>query len=196
MICAFSLIQHKLQEERESEAAQQLHSKQSTKLHEKLDRKRLRKEQELKQQEQREIQQLLEKQQREKEEKEKLRLAKMTWSDKVKEVMKAAEEMGLSLIETEDRCYRETLSKKLVPETQLNEAVQMIQRRRHDEEMAKLLQRNFQERITKLTSAVERVIEDKNKSRIELAFLVSSFSSFLFAIFRQSDRTVDEGGHL
>ena len=81
-------------------------------------------------------------------------------------VLKVAEEMGLSQIEKEDYCFRETLGKNLVPATQLNEAVQMVQRKRHDQEMAKLLKKKFEERVAKLTAAVEEVIENKSKSRI------------------------------
>lgn len=80
--------------------------------------------------------------------------------------MLLADEMGLSEMEAEDYCFRETLGKKLVPETQLNEAVQLVQHKRHDVEMARLLQGNFEERISKLRATVEKVIEEKSQSRI------------------------------
>lgn len=75
-----------MQEDKQSAEAKRLHHVQSSKLQEKLIQKRQRKEQELKSNEQREMQQLVEKQQREKDEKERLRVAKQSWTEKVKEV--------------------------------------------------------------------------------------------------------------
>ena len=75
-----------MEEDKETEASQQRHNMQSTKLHDKLQRKRQRKEQELRAQEQREIQLLIEKQQKEKEELETLHAAKLTWNERIQEV--------------------------------------------------------------------------------------------------------------
>jgi len=75
-----------MQEDKQTAEAKRLHHVQSSKLQDKLIQKRQRKEIELRTNEQREMQQLLEKQQREKDEKEKLRVAKQTWTEKVKEV--------------------------------------------------------------------------------------------------------------
>jgi hypothetical protein len=88
MNCAYLRVsqQHKMEEDKETEASQLRHNMQSNKLHDKLQRKRQRKEQELRTQEQREIQELVEKQQREKEEKEALRAAKLSWNEKIQEV--------------------------------------------------------------------------------------------------------------
>ena len=148
------------------------------KLEERLAAKRAKREKELKEKEEKALAELLAKQQAEAEEKERLRQAKMSWMEKVQEVLQRAKGMKVSTREKEDYCCKETLGKKgLVPEIQINEAVQMILKERHDQEMTALLTANFDERITALRQAVEKVIEEKSNAKIALVERLSEESA-------------------
>jgi hypothetical protein len=133
-----------------------------------LAEKKARKERELKEQEERALEELAKKQAMEKEEKEKLRQAKMVWSERIQQASSEADEMNLEGRPKEDYCFRETLGKNLVPDTHLSEAAQMIMRSRHLQEMQDLLKIHFEQRVTALKTAVERVMQEKAEARIEL----------------------------
>ena len=100
-----------MEEDKETEASQQRHNLQSNKLHDKLQRKRQRKELEIRAQEQREIQQLMEKQQREKEEAEALRAAKLTWSEKLQEVRNQMDRFWSQFLIEVYLCFLLTISR-------------------------------------------------------------------------------------
>jgi hypothetical protein len=55
----------------------------------------------------------------------------------------------------------------MVPDAQLSEAVNLIQKKRHDAEMTNLLKLHFEERIAALKTAVEAVIEEKSTAKIK-----------------------------
>merc|ERR1711998_411626 len=97
-----------------------------TKLKDQLAAKRAKKEKELKEREEQAMIELKKKQESEMKEREALRLAKMAWSEKVKEVMETSKKFGLSPAESENYCFKETLGKGLIPEKQLNEGVRLI----------------------------------------------------------------------
>jgi len=139
-----------------------------SKLDERLAAKRAKREKELQEQERKAMEELQAKQKAEAEEKEAARIAKMAWSDKVQEIIDKAKTLGLSDFEREDYCFKETLGKGMVPEKQLSEAVNMVQKERHDAEMKALLTSNFEERISALKAAVEEVIQEKSKAKVDL----------------------------
>jgi len=94
---------------------------------------------------------------------------KMIWSDRIKMVLKdAKEKYNYSFVQAEDYAYRETLEKKLVPDNQIPEAVQMIQRERHNAEISELLNKSFSERRTVLESAMKEVMAEKAQSRLNI----------------------------
>jgi hypothetical protein len=94
-------------------------------------------------------------------------VARMAWSEKVQEVIEKAKRLGMSDLERENYCFEETLGKNMVPDKQLSEAVNLIQKERHDAEMTELLRSNFEERIFALKTAVERLIEEKSRAKVD-----------------------------
>jgi hypothetical protein len=146
------------------------------KLHERLQQKKQNKELELKQEEERLLSELAQKHKDEIAQKERLQKEKTLWMDLIKTSFENAEKLGLSGHSKEDFCFSETLGKKAVPEDHLSEAAQIILGPRHSDEMASLLQNNFNERISALRSAVESVLETKNKERIALMDQIATSS--------------------
>ena len=92
----------------------------------------------------------------------------MTWSSRLAEAQATANEMGLEVRAKEDYCFTETLGKKLVPESHLSEAAQIIMKDRHSTDMTELLNQHYKERITSIKGAIEKVMEEKAQARIEL----------------------------
>jgi hypothetical protein len=153
-----------------------------------LAEKKARKERELKEQEAKALEELVKKQTLEKEEKERFRQAKLIWSERIQEASKEAEEMQLEDRAKEDYCFRETLGKSLVPDSHLSEAAQIIMRNRHLKEMQDLLKVHFEQRVSALKAAVEKVMHDKAEARIELVDkLVSRESTDEFIKLSLSD---------
>eukprot|EP01034_Spumella_vulgaris_P034613 gene34613-42697_t len=138
------------------------------KLEERLAAKRVKKEKELKEAEEKAMADLAVRQAAEAEEREKNRLSKMVWSERVEEIVDKSRSLGLAPRETEDYCFSETLGKRLVPDNQMSEAVSLIQKQRHDQEMTALLTSHFEERVAVLKNAVEHVIEQKSAAKVQL----------------------------
>jgi len=159
---------HEKQEERRK-AEQETQKKASKgKMEERLAAKRAKRELELKEQEETALFELKAKHEKDSEEREVSRLAKQAWTEKVQEVVEKAKSLGLSDLEREDYCFKETLGKGMVPEKQFNEAVNLVQKERHDAEMKAVLTHNFEERIAALKGAVEEVLANKSKAKIDL----------------------------
>jgi hypothetical protein len=137
-------------------------------LKDRLAEKRLRKEKELREKEETALAELQRKQSAEKEEKEKLRQAKMVWSERLAEAAENADKMGLEGLEKEDFCFKETIGKKLVPESHLSEVAQAIMKDRHSSTMTELLNIQFKNRISAIKDAIERVLTEKAEARIDL----------------------------
>jgi len=159
---------HEKQEEKrraESEAAKK---QGKGKLEERLQAKRQKREREQKEEERRTMEEQHAQQEREAVEREQSRRDKMAWSEKVQEVVDRAKGMGLADLEREEYCFKETLGKGMVPEKQFNEAVNLVQKERHDAEMKAVLTHNFEERIAALKGAVEEVLAHKSKAKIDL----------------------------
>ena len=76
--------------------------------------------------------------------------------------MEQADANSLGMTEREEYCLGETLAKKIVPETHLNEAVGRIQSDRHKKEMSDLLNGQFEERVVAIRGAVEKVVHRTN----------------------------------
>ena len=143
-------------------------------LKNRLAEKRAKKDKELKQQEEEALAELEIKQKEEHEEREKLRQAKITWSERIAEAAMAAKEMGLDIRGKEDFCFSETLGKKLVPETHYSEAAAVIMKERHALEMKTLLDAHYESRIAAIKKAVEDVLQEKAAARIELVDSLNS----------------------
>jgi hypothetical protein len=156
------------EEEKNRNLLQAKHAEGKGRLEIRLAEKRARKERELQEHENRVLQQLAEKQASEKEEREKLRQAKMKWNERLNVASAQAEEMGLEVRAKEDYCFTETLGKKLVPESHLSEAAQIIMKARHSADMTQLLNHHYKERINSIKTAIEAVMEEKAEARIEL----------------------------
>jgi hypothetical protein len=150
------------------EEEQRQKSQNKTKMGDRLAAKRAKKEKEMKELEEQQLAELQRTQQLEAETKRAEAEKKMLWSDRVKMVLQKAKELNYSFIEAEDYAYRETLEKKLVPPSQLTEAVQMIQRERHNSEMSQLLNKNFAERRALLESRMKEVMNEKALARMQI----------------------------
>jgi hypothetical protein len=167
--------EHDLKDEKRQQEQEQQRTAGKGKLEERLATKRSKREKELKEKEEKAFAELAAKQKAEGEEKERLRVAKMSWMEKLQEVVSRARKMKISAREREDFCCQETLGKKgMVPEIQMNEAVSMILKDRHDGEMTDMLTSNFEERISALRVAVEKVIEEKSSAKIALVEKLSN----------------------
>jgi hypothetical protein len=158
---------HERQEEKRRAEQEQQQKAGKGKLEERLQAKRQKRERELREQERQQLEELQVKQKAEAEEKERNRVARMAWSEKVQEVIEKAKRLGMSDLERENYCFEETLGKNMVPDKQLSEAVNLIQKERHDAEMIELLRSNFEERIFALKTAVERLIEEKSRAKVD-----------------------------
>jgi hypothetical protein len=167
--------EHDLKDEKRQQEQEQQRTVGKGKLEERLAMKRSKREKELKDKEEKAFAELAAKQKAEAEEKERLRVAKMSWMEKLQEVVSRARKMKISARERENFCCQETLGKKgMVPEIQMNEAVSMILKDRHDGEMTDMLTNNFDERISALRVAVEKVIEEKSAAKIALVEKLSN----------------------
>ena len=142
--------------------------KERGRLQDRLAEKKAKKERELKVQEARALEELTKKQELEKEEKERLRQAKMVWSERIQETFAEATQLNLDGRPKEDYCFRETLGKGLVPDTHLSEAAQMILGARHSEEMSSMLRIHYTQRQAAIKEAVEKVMHEKAEARIAL----------------------------
>lgn len=156
------------EEEKNKTLMQAKHNEGKGRLETRLAEKRARKERELAEHEEKVLQQLVAKQATEKEEREKLRQAKMKWTERLAEAAAAADELDLQVRAKEDYCFTETLGKNLVPESHLSEAAQIIMKSRHSADMMRLLDHHYKERITSIKGAIEQVMEEKAEARIEL----------------------------
>ena len=125
------------------------------KLKDRLAAKREKRQKDMADAESKRIAELAATQAAEAEEREKLRLAKMEWSEHLAEAKAKAQSSGLSLREIEDFCINEVLGKKLVPPQHMSEAVSAILSDRHADEASKLVERNFDERRTDRTGPAE-----------------------------------------
>jgi hypothetical protein len=162
--------------------------KEKGKLQDRLAEKKARKERQLRELEERALVELAKKQALEKEEQERLRQAKMIWSDRVLEASNEADDMKLEGRSKEDYCFRETLGKSLVPDTHLSEAAQMILGPRHGNEMSSMLKIHYAQRQTAIKDAVEKVMHEKAEARIDLVDkLVSRKSTDEFIKLSLSD---------
>eukprot|EP00599_Poterioochromonas_sp_BG-1_P015133 CAMPEP_0173155160 /NCGR_PEP_ID=MMETSP1105-20130129/13936_1 /TAXON_ID=2985 /ORGANISM="Ochromonas sp., Strain BG-1" /LENGTH=2955 /DNA_ID=CAMNT_0014071525 /DNA_START=806 /DNA_END=9673 /DNA_ORIENTATION=- len=165
---------HDMKEEKRQQEISQAKTQGKEKLNERLAAKRAKKERELKEQEEKAMAELAAKQKAETEEKERLRQAKLSWTEKLQEIINNAKNNMKSVTarEREDYCCQQVFnnpkSNLRIPDIQLNEAVSLIMKDRHDEEMTSLLTRNFDERITSLRGAVESIIEEKSAAKIRL----------------------------
>ena len=137
-------------------------------LKERLAEKRLRKEKELREKEESALAELKKKQEVERQEKEKLRQAKMVWSERLAEAAEKADKAGLTGLSKEDFCFKETIGKKLVPESHLSEIAQAIMKDRHSAAMTELLNTQYKNRVTAIKSAIEKVMTEKAEARIDL----------------------------
>eukprot|EP00981_Chlorochromonas_danica_P012180 scaffold4601_cov146-Ochromonas_danica.AAC.2 len=159
---------HEAKEKKRQEEAAQAQGQGKDRLAQRLASKKEKRERELKEQEEKALKELAARQKSEAEEKERLRVAKLSWMEKVQETMAKSKTLGLSPSETEDYCFQETLGRRIVPDVQMNEAVSIVLKPRHDQAMTDLLTANFDERMSALKSAVEKVIEEKSHAKISL----------------------------
>jgi hypothetical protein len=142
---------------------------QKSKLQDRLQAKKVKRDKDQKEAEAKALAELQAKQLAESQAREQARLARMTWVEKVQAVMERVKTMHVTVSEGEDYCCREVLTQPgLVPDAQLNEAVSMVLKDRHDAEMTQLLTSNFDERLVALRNAVEQVIESKAATKMAL----------------------------
>ena len=88
--------------------------------------------------------------------------------DIVKEVYDRYADSGLTLRERENKCLNEVLGGRMVGESSMNEATNLILSERHTTEMSELVSTQFTQRITTLKRSVEHLIDLKLKERIQL----------------------------
>ena len=150
---------------RDEEAAK---GKGKSKLADRLNAKKEKKEKELQAKQEKEIAELKKRQEEEHGERDRLKQAKQVWTEALQTAMDKADANGLGMTEKEEYCLGETLAKKIVPETHLNEAVGRIQSDRHKKEMSDLLNGHFEERVVAIRGAVEKVVDDKSRAMAEL----------------------------
>ena len=141
-------------------------TQQHGRLQEQLAAKKAKKAAELQERAERERAELAEKQKAEAEEREKLRLEKISWTERLHEIMETAASLDISIPEMEDFCFQESLGKKIVPETQMSECVAVVLKERHDHEMTVLLSACFEQRISELKKVVTAVVDEATKARV------------------------------
>jgi hypothetical protein len=165
---------HEKQEEKRKSEEETAKKQGKGKLEERLAAKRSKRERETREDERKALEEQHAQQERDAVEREQSRRAKMAWSEKVQEVVDKAKGMGLSDLEREDYCFKETLGKGMVPERQLSEAVNLVQKERHDAEMKAVLTQNFEERIAALKGAAVEGMAAKSNAKIDLVQSLAS----------------------